>query len=115
MRTVFQFIGGGIRVSTAQSIFTNRLIQSIPIYVSDVTTEQILQIGAYDLSSALDDAQLLGVLRSYLIGLRAAWTFSIAFSGVTFLLSLLVGWKSLKARGKDSVVFDKVLSIRIDY
>jgi hypothetical protein len=33
-----------------------------------------------------------------MVGLRAAWALSIAFSGLTFLVSFLAEWKSIKPK-----------------
>jgi MFS transporter, DHA2 family, glioxin efflux transporter len=96
--TVFQFVAGAIGVSSAQSIFNNRLITSLPAYAPDVTAEQVLAVGAYDLRGAFTDSQLPGVLQCYMVGLRSAWALSIALSGLTFVISFLAEWKSIKPK-----------------
>jgi MFS transporter, DHA2 family, glioxin efflux transporter len=95
---VFQFAAGAIDVSSAQSILNNRLIANLPIYALDVRAEQVLVVGAYDLQGAFTDAQLPGVLQCCMTGLRGAWAFSIALSGMTFLVSFLAEWKSNKPK-----------------
>jgi MFS transporter, DHA2 family, glioxin efflux transporter len=95
---VFQFIAGAIGVSSAQSIFNNRLIANLPIYAPAVTVEHVLSVGAYDLQGAFTDAQLPGVLRCYMISLRGAWAFSIALSGMTFPISFQAEWKSIEPK-----------------
>jgi hypothetical protein len=59
---VFHFVAGAIGVSSAQSIFNNRLIANLPIRARDVTDDQVLAVGAYNLRGAFTDAQLPGVL-----------------------------------------------------
>jgi len=88
---VFQFVAGAIGVSSAQSIFNNRLIANLPLYAPDMTADKVLAVGAYGLRGAFTDVQLPGVLQCYMIGLRGAWAFSIALSGMTFLISFLAG------------------------
>lgn len=95
---VFQFVAGAIGVSSAQSIFNNRLIVNLPVYAPDVIVDQVLAVGAYDLRGAFTGAQLLGVLHCYMIGLRGAWAFSVALSGMAVLISFLAEWKSIKQK-----------------
>lgn len=90
---VFQFVAGVIGTSSAQSIFNNFLIANLPIHARDVTADQVLAVSAYNLRGAFTDAQLPGVLYCYMIGLRGAWAFPIAPSGLTFLISFLAEWK----------------------
>jgi hypothetical protein len=88
---VFQFVAGAIGVSSAQSIFNNSLIANLLLYALDVTADQVFAVGAYGVRGAFTNVQLLGVLQCYMIGLRGAWAFSIALSGMTFLISFLAG------------------------
>jgi hypothetical protein len=59
---VFQFAAGAIGISSAQSIFNNCLIANLPIYARDMTADQVLVVGAYNLRGAFTDTQLPGVL-----------------------------------------------------
>jgi hypothetical protein len=78
---VFQFVAGAIGVSSAQSIFNSRLIANLPLYAPDMTADQVLAVGAYDLRGAFTDVQLPGVPQYYMIGLRGAWAFSMHSQG----------------------------------
>jgi hypothetical protein len=78
------------------------LIANIPLYTPDVTADQVLAVGAYDLRGAFTNVQLPSVLQCCTISLRGAWAFSIALSGMTFLISFLAGWKSIKQKKSPS-------------
>ncbi|MCJ1396154.1 hypothetical protein MMC18_009043 [Xylographa bjoerkii] len=95
----FQFLAGSIGVGAAQNIFDNRLIASLPTYAPTVSVADVLNVGAYDLPGAFPDPiELLGVLQSYMQGLKAAWIFSIVLSACTFLISFTAPWKSIKPK-----------------
>ena len=88
--TVFQFLAGSIGVGATQNVFDNRLITSLPTYAPDVSVTDVLNVGAYDLLGAFPNpVELLGVLQSYMQGLKAAWIFSIALSACTLLISFI--------------------------
>jgi hypothetical protein len=101
-RLVFQFISGAIGIATAQNIFTNRLIESLPTHAPGVDAAQVLAVGGTGLRSAFTASQLPGILQSYMIGLKGAWLMSLGLSGMTFIMSLLAGWKSIKTKKKAS-------------
>lgn len=96
--TVFQFIGGAIGIATAQNIFANKLVESLPNRAPGVDAASVLAVGVTGLRSAFSPSQLSGILRSYMIGLKAAWLMSLALSAGAFVMSLLPGWKSIKAK-----------------
>lgn len=93
---IFQFVGGAFGTSVAQSIFNNRLLANLPLYAPDVSPQKVIDVGASGLRAAFATEELMGVLRSYMVGLKNAWALSIAFSGLMFLISFCAEWKSLK-------------------
>ena len=105
---VFQSIGGAVGVATGQSIFTNRLIQSLPIQAPGVEAAKVLAVGVTGLRDAFTASQLQGILKSYIVGLKAEWAWSIALSGMSLLVSFIPEWKTIKA--KDDVVGDGAAS-----
>lgn len=92
--SVFQFISSGIGISTAQNILNNRLIAALPHHAPGVDASTVLNAGATKLQDVFAASDILGIQQSYIIGLRAAWTLSIALAGMTLFLTLLLGWKS---------------------
>jgi hypothetical protein len=81
--TVFQFIGGAIGIATAQNIFANKLVESLPNQAPGVDAASVLAVGVTGLRSAFSPSQLSGIL---------------ALSAGAFVTSLLPGWKSIKAK-----------------
>jgi hypothetical protein len=82
-------------VSIAQSIFNNRLITSLPLVAPEVDIRQVLAAGATGLHDAFKPEQLSGVLQAYMLGLKAAWVWSIVLGGMAFICSFFVEWRSI--------------------
>jgi hypothetical protein len=99
---VFQFTSSGIGVSVAQNVLSNRLIAALSDYAPGVDVSTVLNAGTTSLRDIFAPSEILGILQSYMVGLRAAWILSIALAGMTLGLSLLVGWKSIKLTNVDS-------------
>ena len=92
----FQTIGGAIWVQAGQSAFTNTLQQRLPEFAPGVDPAVVLATGASELAHVFQGDALLGVLRSYMAGLRVAYAVSIALSGAAVITSLFLRWKSIK-------------------
>lgn len=85
----FQTISGAIFVSTGQSLFANQLIREVPKYVPDLNPAVVVATGATQLRSTFSAADLPGVIRAYMSGLKDAYILGIALAGMAFLTSLL--------------------------
>ncbi|KAK5105739.1 hypothetical protein LTR62_002327 [Meristemomyces frigidus] len=104
----FQFISSAIGVSVAQNILNNRLIAALSDFAPDVEVSAVLAAGATNLKNNFPPSAVFGIRQSYVAGLRAAWLFSIALAGATVILSLFVGWKSIRPNTEDIVSDSKV-------
>ncbi|KAI0912697.1 putative MFS transporter [Ustulina deusta] len=94
----WQFIGGTIGVSAAQNIMNNIIISSLPTDNPNVTPAKVLGVGANDLRQAFPNpADLNAVVNAYVRGLKAAWIWGIALSGLAVIVSLGAEWKSVRA------------------
>ncbi|KAI9642731.1 hypothetical protein NHQ30_008462 [Ciborinia camelliae] len=92
----FQFVGAATGVACGQSIFNNQLIEALPRLAPDVDVQTVLDSGAQGLSKIFPDpVQLEQVLMSYIVGLRAAWAFSIALSGLAFIVAFMPRWENI--------------------
>jgi len=98
----FQMLGGAIGVSVAQNIFDNRLVQSLPKLAPNVSVQTVLNVGAYGLQRNFSGDQLEGILKSYMVGLKAAWALSIAMFGVACIVALIGERKSIKPKDGSS-------------
>jgi MFS transporter, DHA2 family, glioxin efflux transporter len=77
---VFQTIGGALFVSAAESIFGNRLLQSVSSNAPGVDPTLILHTGASEIRNVFLGADLPGVLSSYMLGLKGAWALGLALT-----------------------------------
>lgn len=92
----FQLASGAYAVSAAQSIFNNILIRNLP---PGVGAADIITAGSTGIPESFSKEQVPLILLSYMDGLKAAWAMGIALAGVTFLISFLPQWKSIKGSG----------------
>lgn len=91
----FQLVSGALSVSTAESIFTNRLIASLRSFAPETDPAIVVATGATELRKVFAGDELLGVPRSYMKGLEAAWAVGIALAGIATLVALLAPHKRL--------------------
>lgn len=95
---VYQFVGGALGVSSAQSIMNNRLIAALPPGNPAVSGSTVLAAGAQGLRVAFSNPNdLLTVVQAYMTGLKDAWIWSIALSAAATLGALGAEWKSINA------------------
>jgi len=90
--TVFQSFGGGLIASAGQSIFENRLIQSLVKHGSTVNAGLVLATGASDLHSTFNSTQFSVIQAAYMTGLHGAFALGIASGGVAFFIALSQPW-----------------------
>ncbi|KAF9884655.1 hypothetical protein FE257_001408 [Aspergillus nanangensis] len=83
----FQLGSGVIGVAAGESVFSNRLIQSLPHYAPGITGKEVLDVGASQLEQTFDGDTLLGVKKAYLVGIKDAWILTLAFCGAAFVVS----------------------------
>ena len=95
---VFQLVSGALSVSVAQSLFSNRLIASLPLYAPGIDIKLVLTTGATDLRNTFAPDEVHGILLSYLAGLRAAWAMGIGLAGMALLVSFFPEFKSIKGK-----------------
>ncbi|KAH7062485.1 major facilitator superfamily domain-containing protein [Macrophomina phaseolina] len=84
----WQTLSGAIFVSVAQSLFTNKLIESVPKEVPGLDPGLVVATGATELRDVFSDAQIDGVIRSYMDGLKDAYALGIALAGMSVLVAV---------------------------
>ena len=87
---------GAIWVQAGQSAFTNTLGQRLPEFAPNVSPEQVLATGASEISQVFQGADLDGILRSYMAGLRVSYAIAIALSCAAAVTALFLRWKSIR-------------------
>ena len=94
----FNSLGGALSISVAQNIFSNSLIQEIPVYAPGVNPQVVIAAGASHIREVVSKAQLPGVLLAYDVAITRAYILSIATAGLAFLFSFIFEWKSVKGK-----------------
>ncbi|KAK4551814.1 hypothetical protein LTR86_010900 [Recurvomyces mirabilis] len=94
----FNTLGGAISVSIAQNIFSNTLIKQLPKDAPGVDPAMIIGAGATHIREVTTPQQLPGVLLAYDKAITTAFILPIATSGLAFLASLAMEWKSVKGK-----------------
>lgn len=109
---VFQFLGATVGVSAATNIMDNVIISSLPTDNTNITAAHVLAVGSSNLREYFPDPDDFAiVVNAYMNGLRAAWIWSIALSGVGLLAAFFAGWKSLRpTEAKEEVEAEKAAS-----
>ncbi|KAF2149849.1 putative MFS transporter [Myriangium duriaei CBS 260.36] len=85
----FQTITGSVFVSVAQSLFTNRIVSYTAQNIPTLSPQTVVQTGATDLRKAFSGAELAGVLRAYMAGLKDAYTLIIPLTGIATLIAFV--------------------------
>ncbi|KAF2002924.1 MFS general substrate transporter [Amniculicola lignicola CBS 123094] len=98
----FNSLGGAISISIAQNIFVNSLSREIPRYAPGVEPKRVIGAGATYVRELLKNlgmsASLPGVLEAYNNAIVSAFIVAIATSGIAFVISFGMEWKSVKGK-----------------
>ena len=95
---VIQTIGGALLISASQAAFVNTLIAQVLVNSPGIDPALVIAAGATGLHDAFTEAQLPGLLLSYMAALRVAYAVSIATSGAAAFVALLAPWTSIKGK-----------------
>ena len=90
-----QTIGGAFSTSAGQAAFANRLLATLPRTAPGVNPGLVLLTGASELHKVFPADTLPGVLKAYMVGIKAAFAVAVAFSGTACLCSLAVPVRKL--------------------
>lgn len=94
----FNSLGGAISISIAQNLFSNTLVKDIVRYAPGADPAAIVAAGATHVRDVVSANHLPGVLLAYNNAVNTAFILPIATSGIAFLFSLFVEWKSVKGK-----------------
>lgn len=109
----FQCITGAVYLSISQSLFANRLLQSLPQFVPGLDPAEVLATGATELRQTFTSVQLPAILQAYMLGLRDAFTLGIPIASLAFCVAvamLVFDYKNLHGPGetqKDALAVEK--------
>jgi hypothetical protein len=99
--TFTQTLGGAVMLTCGETIFTNSLRDTIPIYAKGVNPEAIVVAGATGVRAIITDpTQLAGVLIAYSKSIDRVFYLAIGCSCACFLCALGMGWKDIRKKSK---------------
>ncbi|KAH6699671.1 major facilitator superfamily domain-containing protein [Leptodontidium sp. MPI-SDFR-AT-0119] len=87
-----QTMGGTFIVSAAESGLTNTLIRNMEKNVPSIRSATILAVGASKLREVFTAEELVGILDSYMAGLKVAFAVAIALAGGAAVAGLFMPW-----------------------
>jgi hypothetical protein len=94
----FQTMGGAFMVSSAQAAFTNTLVEKLAIYAPGVDANVVIAAGVTKLRETFTGQELVGVVTSYMDGLKVAFAIVIALTGCATICSFAMPWISIKVK-----------------
>ncbi|KAL4947685.1 MFS general substrate transporter [Aspergillus filifer] len=98
-----QTLSGAYFVAIAQSLFANRLLQTI---VSDPGSSHldpalVLGTGTSEIRDVFGGDDLIAVIEAYMVGIKDVFTFSLACAAFSVLLALVIPLKKLPIHGSE--------------
>lgn len=97
-----QSLGSTISISTAQNIFTNRLISNMRIFEPGINPSILLSTGITQLRASAGPSQLQDIVSAYKHALQVTFFLAVAISGMSFFVASGMEWKSVKKGGENA-------------
>jgi hypothetical protein len=94
----FQTMGGAFMVSAAQSGFTNTLLKHLAVYAPSVAPDDVITAGARGVWRTFEGQELVGVMDSYMEGLKFAFMLIVVLAGCATVLSVGMPWTSIRKK-----------------
>ncbi|RMZ39429.1 MFS transporter [Aspergillus flavus] len=95
-----QTLSGAYFVAIAQSLFANRMLQTVLTSASHLDPALVLGTGASELQKAFGGDDLTAVIAAYMVGIKDVFAFSLACAAFSVLLTLIIPLKKLPDHGK---------------
>lgn len=92
---MFQSSSGAYFIVVAQSIFANRMLQTLDTTALNLDPVQVLGTGASNIHHVFSGEDLVAVLGAYMVGIKDVFAFALAGSAFTVLLALVIPFKKL--------------------
>ncbi|MCJ1399410.1 hypothetical protein MMC11_002612 [Xylographa trunciseda] len=91
-------ISGAYFITAAQSIFANRLLQTLASTAPNIDAATVLATGASNIQNVFSGGDLAAVLDAYMVGIKDVFAFSIAGAAFTALLALAIPLRKLHSQ-----------------
>jgi hypothetical protein len=99
--TFTQTLGGAVMLTCGETIFTNSLRDTIPVYAKGVNPEEIVIAGATGLRAVITDpTQLAGVLIAYSKSIDRVFYLALGCSCACFVCAWGMGWNDIRKKSK---------------
>ncbi len=93
-------ISGAYFVTAAQSVFANRMLQTLTDKAPNIDGTKVINTGASQLQKVFSGEDLVHVLDAYMVGIKAVFAFSLAGTAFCAVMTLAVPFKKIP---KDSI------------
>lgn len=97
---LFSFcVGTSTSLGTGQSVFSNLLLNQLPVLARGVDPITVINTGATDVRSVFPADSVPGIVQAYLYALRATFAVVVAYAGVATIFAAGSKWKRLNLKG----------------
>ncbi|KAJ5980493.1 Major facilitator superfamily domain general substrate transporter [Penicillium waksmanii] len=96
-----QTLSGAYFVAIGQSLFANRMLQTVLYGAAHLDPTLVLGTGASELQDVFSGDDLKEVIAAYMVGIKDVFAFSLACAAFAVLLSLIIPFKRLPDHGKE--------------
>ncbi|KAF2092922.1 MFS gliotoxin efflux transporter glia [Rhizodiscina lignyota] len=90
-----QPLSGAYFLGIAQSIFANRMLQTLETTPSNVDAVKVLNTGASEIQHVFSGGDLAAVVGAYMVGIKDVFAFALAASAFAVLLAFMIPFKKL--------------------
>lgn len=87
---VCQTLSGAYFVAIAQSLFANRMLQTVLAGASHLDPALVLSTGASELRDVFSGDDLTAVIAAYMVGIKDVFTFSLACAAFSVLVTGII-------------------------
>jgi len=92
---VSQAISGAYFLAGAQSLFANRLLQTLKTSTSNIDAVMVIGTGASEIRHVFVGEDLVTVVYAYMVGIKDVFAFALACSAFAAVLALVIPLKKL--------------------
>ena len=96
---VCQSSSGAYFIVVAQSLFANRMLQTIEATAPNLDASQVLGTGASDIRHVFSGRDLTAVLGAYMVGIKDVFAFALAGSALAVLVAFVIPFQKLPDHG----------------
>ena len=107
-------ISGAYFVTAAQSLFANRMLQTLAITSPNIDAAKVLATGASEIQHIFHGGDLTAVLNAYMVGIKDVFAFSLAGAVFTVFITLVIPFKKMLEHDKKVVKGGEVVGAEVE-